>query len=103
MNIQIRQQRRKSLAFRVTANGAIVLVPYNVPPDSQQVKAFVAEALAKMPLEPDEASSLHPNDICQLVETWQERLNVSVRRLQIRTMRKKMGFHFDRRHTDACH
>lgn len=91
MNIQVRQQKRKSFAFRLTPDGATVLVPYTVAPDSHQIEAFVAEALAKLPPESDEAPTLQPDDIYNLVEDWQERLKVSVARLQIRTMRNKWG------------
>lgn len=91
MNIQVRQQKRKSLAFRLTPDGATVLVPYTVAPDSERVQAFIAEAIAKLPPEPDETPPLQPDDIYQLVKSWQQRLNVTVTRLQVRTMKNKWG------------
>ena len=91
MKIQIRHQQRKSLAFKLTPDGAMVLVPKSVDAEGAQVKAFVAEALAKLPPEPDESPTLQLADIYQLVEDWQKRLEVKVARLQIRTMKNKWG------------
>ena len=53
MNIQIRQQKRQSLALRLTPDGATVLIPFAVGRIASQVKSFIAEALAKLPDEPD--------------------------------------------------
>lgn len=91
MNIQVQQQKRKSLAFRLMPDGATVLIPFGVKTESHQVKSFIAEALAKLPNEPDIQPKLQPGDIYQLVENWQRRLKVKVERLQIRTMKNKWG------------
>ncbi len=91
MNIKYRHQKRKSLAFKLTAEGGIVLVPYALDSDSQQVKDFIAEALRRLPNQYDEATVLPPQYIHQLVEDWQDRLKVKVTRLQIRSMKRKWG------------
>jgi hypothetical protein len=90
MNIQIRHQKRKSLAFKLTPAGAVVFVPDGVDPDSQPVQDFIAAALARLPHEPP-PPRLQVDVIAELVERWQKRLGVSVTRLQIRTMRNKWG------------
>lgn len=91
MNIQVQQQQRKSLAFKLTPNGAIVLVPFSVDANSQEVKTFIDKALAKLPNEPMQVSTLQLNDIYRFVEDWQVRLQVKITRLQIRPMRNKWG------------
>ena len=46
--------------------------------DSNQVKIFIDEALAKLPHEPDEPPTLQPDAIHDLVADWQGRLQVKV-------------------------
>ncbi|MEZ4682464.1 MAG: M48 family metallopeptidase [Caldilineaceae bacterium] len=92
MQITVRHQKRKTLAFQLTPNGAIVLAPHGVDPDSDVVQQFVADALAKLPTPPTkENAALTGEQLHQLVAEWSARLAVNVNRIQIRTMRNKWG------------
>ncbi|MCB0060935.1 MAG: M48 family metallopeptidase [Caldilineaceae bacterium] len=93
MQITIRHQTRKTLAFQWTPNGAVVLAPHGVDPDSAVVQQFVADALAKLPPPPstNAGAALTVEEIKQLVAEWSVRLQVNVNRVQIRAMRNKWG------------
>lgn len=92
MKITVRHQTRKTLAFQLTPNGAVVLAPHGVDPDSAMVQQFVADALAKLPSPPaGETEALTVEQVQQLVAEWSARLQVNVRRVQIRAMRNKWG------------
>lgn len=91
MNVQIRHQKRTSLVFRLTADGATVLIPQALAPDSPQVQAFIAEALAKQPAPITLGEPISTDTVRKLVEAWQVRLKVKVTRLQLRAMTHKWG------------
>ena len=91
MKIAVRKQKRKSLAFRLTPDGAEVLMPHNVEADSPQVQHFIMEALARLPDNDEETPPLTRMQVQELVAHWRDRLNVMVTRLQIRTMKTKWG------------
>ena len=46
MNVIVRRQKRKSLAFQVTPKGAVALIPLHLDADSPQVQQFITDALA---------------------------------------------------------
>lgn len=91
MDIYIRKQRRKSLAFRLTPAGSVALIPEYLDADDPVVQAFIRDAFADLtPLEhgapPMAAEAVH-----DLVAEWAERLGVEVTRTQIRRMTTKWG------------
>ena len=91
MNIEIRRRKRKSLAFRLTPDGAVVLVPETLDAASPRVQAFIAEALAKLPHADEAPGDLQPDDLRHLIDAWEQRLRVKAGRLQIRAMKNKWG------------
>jgi len=91
MNITIRHQRRKSLAFQLTQSGAVVLLPQGVNPDSEAVQALIMTALAKLPMPALVTDVVTADQVYELVATWSARLEVSVTRMQIRPMQNKWG------------
>lgn len=91
MNVQVRHQHRKSLAFKLTPKGAVVLLPHGTRQDSTVVQDFIADAIARLPVAEEADGHLDKEDIQHLVDEWQLRLGVKVTRLQIRTMRSKWG------------
>jgi len=91
MEIAIRSQKRKTLAFRLTPEGATVLIPRGLEPDSATVQQFIADALARLPApeattEPQTVSQIHA-----LVGAWAQRIGVQPVRIQVRHMRNKWG------------
>jgi predicted metal-dependent hydrolase len=93
LEVQIRQQLRKSLAMKVTPGGVQVLIPQGLPADSAEVRTFVEEGLRRLtPLKPVPSTErLNKDDVLALVEDWAERLGVQVKRVQLRAMRNKWG------------
>jgi len=89
--ITIRQQKRKSLAFQLNPDGACVLIPHGLDPDSDVVKAFIEKSLAKLPKPSPSSEPLAPREIHALVMQWSQKIGVTVARTQIRTMRNKWG------------
>lgn len=91
MHIEIRKQQRKSLAFKLTPRGAVVLIPEQLEDDSPAVQRFIANALADLPSTAHSALALSPEKVRNMVTEWVNRLNVEVTRTQIRPMRNKWG------------
>jgi predicted metal-dependent hydrolase len=93
LEVQIRQQLRKSLAMKVTPGGVQVLIPQGLPADSAEVRTFVEEGLRRLtPLKPVPSTErLNKDDVLALVEDWAGRLGVEVKRVQLRAMRNKWG------------
>jgi predicted metal-dependent hydrolase len=91
--VEVVQQDRKSMAIRVTPGGIQVLIPEYVDPESAEVRAFVAEGLAKVrtPEPVPEDQRVDADGLRALVDVWTERLGVTVARLQVRGMRTKWG------------
>ena len=89
--VQYRHQQRQSLAMKVTPDGVMVLLPRGLDADSPQVRAFVQAGLQKLPepqlVPPNER--LTPAEVHALVADWSERIGVTVRRVQVRAMRRK--------------
>lgn len=91
MDMQVRQQKRKSLMMKVLPSGVQVLIPDDLDPDSVQVQQFIEEGLSKLakPVSADEG--LSKADILVLVDRWAKHLEVTVTRVQLRSMRNKWG------------
>jgi predicted metal-dependent hydrolase len=88
--VQYRHQQRQSLAMKVTPDGVVVLLPYGLNADSSQVQTFVQAGLQKLQtLEVSETSKVLAKDLKVLVADWSERIGVTVRRVQVRAMRRK--------------
>jgi hypothetical protein len=89
--VQFRHQQRQSLAMKVTPDGVVVLLPSALDADSPQVRTFVQTGLRKLPepqpVPPDER--LTRAEVRALVADWAERIGVTVRRVQVRGMRRK--------------
>jgi predicted metal-dependent hydrolase len=89
--VQYRHQQRQSLAMKITSDGVVVLLPHGLHTDSPWVQAFVQTGLQKLPepqpIPPDER--LTRAEVCALVADWSERIGVTVRRVQVRAMRRK--------------
>jgi predicted metal-dependent hydrolase len=89
--VQYRHQQRQSLAMKVTPDGVVVLLPHGLDADSPQVRTFVQAGLQKLP-EPQPvppSERLTPAEVRALVADWSERIGVTVRRVQVRGMRRK--------------
>ncbi len=91
MDVEIRKQRRKSLAFKLTPSGAVALIPAYLDGESPVVQRFIEDALANLPAAERRARPLDPDAVRALVADWAERLHVTVTRTQIRAMRNKWG------------
>ncbi len=91
MKITIRHQKRKSLALQITPDGAVVLAPHGVQLESAIVQQFIADALAKVPAQSVRGAPVHAEQIYELVREWSVKVEVTVTRVQIRTMRNKWG------------
>jgi hypothetical protein len=89
--VQYRHQQRQSLAMKVTPDGVVVLLPCGLNADSPQVRTFVQTGLQKLP-EPQPVpleECLTRAEVRALVADWSERIGVTVRRVQVRSMRRK--------------
>jgi hypothetical protein len=93
MQVQVHQQKRRSLAMKVLPSGVQVLIPQDLDPNSAQVQQFIEEGLSKLaapePLNENERLTKQP--ILDLVDQWAQRLHVTVTRVQLRAMRNKWG------------
>jgi predicted metal-dependent hydrolase len=91
--VEICPQARKSLVMKVTPDGVQVLIPRELRADSAEVQSFIQEGLSKLGA-PDVVPADGPmsrEDVLALVESWAERLEVHMSRVQVRAMRKKWG------------
>lgn len=91
MNVSIVQQDRKSMAFQVTPAGAVVKIPTSLSPNDAAVRRFIDDALARLPDPLPAGDPLTMSALETLVAHWAERLQVQVKRLQVRSMRSKWG------------
>src|SRR5581483_532737 len=91
MNILIRRQKRKSLAFKLAYDRAEVLIPPTLTGDHPTVQSFITQSLVSISQPRPPSGHVEMGDIHTLVEEWSKRLNVTVRRLQIRPMTSKWG------------
>ena len=89
--ITVIRQRRKSLAFQMTPTGAVVRIPAHLDPGGEEVQRFIADALARLPNPAAGEETLTADQIGELVAQWCARLQVQVKRVQVRAMRSKWG------------
>jgi hypothetical protein len=91
MNVVIRRQNRKSLAFTVSEGRALVLIPRSLTADHPTVQTFIAQSFERLGA-PHLPTEQHERvEINQLIEKWVKRLNVTVHRVQVRPMTRKWG------------
>jgi predicted metal-dependent hydrolase len=94
-NIIVQQQRRKSMAMRVTPAGdVLVLIPRWLRRGDRRVKRFIEQGLVKLSayIPAHRPQPLHtPADIRRLVAEWALRLDVKPGRVQLRPMTRKWG------------
>lgn len=89
-DVRIRHERRKTLAFKSTPRGLVALIPNGLAADSPRVKQFITAGLSKLETSKvSETFEVLPDELRARVEVWAERLDVQVRRVQIRAMRTK--------------
>lgn len=88
VNVTIRRQQRSNLAFRVTPKGPEVLVPRHIDPESETVRRFIDDALARLPTPEPVKQPLTAIQVQAMVTQWYEKLDVSIARVQ---MRNKWG------------
>lgn len=91
MDVRIRKQRRKSLAFKLTPAGPVALIPEHLDASDPVVQAFIRDALAGLPVPEHSAPPMTVEAVHGLVAQWVERLGVEVSRTQIRRMTTKWG------------
>jgi hypothetical protein len=89
--INIKKQKRKSLALVSTADGLVALIPEQLDAESERVRRFVANGLKQIPREPQRVlrDALSRDEMLQIVACWSSRLGVRVGRVQIRAMTRK--------------
>src|ERR1700687_30680 len=91
MNIFIRKQKRSNLALKLTYDRAEVLIPTTLTDDHPTVQNFITQSLLTVSQPDLPAEQTEIAEIYALVHKWAERLNVTVQRLQIRSMKSKWG------------
>ena len=91
MDITYRHHAQMRLILRLTPSGPVVLMPAHLEADSVVVQQFVADALAQLPERETVTESMTVEQVQTLVRHWQERLGVTVSRVQVRKMRNKWG------------
>jgi hypothetical protein len=91
MSVQVivQQQDRRSLAMKVTPDGVLVLLPREVDPAGEQARSFIEAGLARLPDPEPPGKPLNRPTLQALVGAWAERLGATVRRIQVRAMRRK--------------
>ena len=89
--LKIVSQNRRTLAMRVTPAGIQVLIPADLDAESPQVQAFVEASLEKLSGQSLAAppEQLSVTDLHNRVKIWSERIDVPVKRVQVRAMRNK--------------
>jgi hypothetical protein len=88
-DVTIRREARESLALRVTPEGLVALIPREADPAGETVRDFIERGIACLsapepPTAPRTRAHLH-----ELIAMWAVRLDVKVRRVQLREMRTK--------------
>lgn len=91
MNVVIRRQNRKSLAFTLSEGRALVLIPRSLTADHPTVQTFIEKSIERLAA-PHLPTEQHDRaEIDQLIDKWVQRLNVTVHRVQVRPMTRKWG------------
>jgi predicted metal-dependent hydrolase len=91
--VEVRQQKRKTMALKVTPAGLRVLIPSDLDPESDTVRTFISRALDKVspPVAVPDGDGMPRAEILDLVREWADRLQVDVGRIQFQSMRNKWG------------
>ncbi len=88
-DVAIRQQARQSMALRATPEGLVALIPRELDPGSETVQRFIERGIACLPAPDPLSEPMTPAELDDLIAAWAERLDVEVRRVQVREMRTK--------------
>lgn len=91
MHVEVRHQRRKSMALKLTPRGAVALIPEHLDAGDPRVAQFIQDALDTLPTPEYREEVIEPDVIEATVVDWADRLHVEVTRIQIRPMRNKWG------------
>ncbi len=93
--VEIKQQKRKSLAMRVKPDGSIIVsIPHWVKPTHPEVKKFIKQGLAKLETHiPDEQPEpIHDAaTVRRRVRLWARRMDLHPKRITLREMTRKWG------------
>jgi len=65
------------------------MLPREVDPESERAQAFIETGLARLPEPEPPGEPLDRVALRALVDVWAERLGATVRRIQVRAMRRK--------------
>jgi hypothetical protein len=88
-DVTIRQQARQSLALRVTPEGLVALIPRELDAASETVRDFIERGIAYLGAPEPPSAPRTPAELDELIAMWAVRLDVEVRRVQLREMRTK--------------
>jgi predicted metal-dependent hydrolase len=88
-DVTVRRQARQSLALRVTPKGLEALIPPGLDPDDETVRDFIECGLEQLSGPEAPSAPRTPAHLHELIAMWAVRLDVRVRRVQLREMRTK--------------
>lgn len=91
--INVQTQRRNNLVLRISPGTMDVLIPNWLHKDSPQVVKFIQTGVERYGerIPPKSENPITPQQIKKLVAEWAQRINVSPKRVQFRTMYRKWG------------
>jgi predicted metal-dependent hydrolase len=91
--INVQPQRRNNLVLRISPGTMDVLIPNWLHKDSPQVVRFIQTGIERFgeSIPPKAEHPITRQQIMALVETWAERIGVSPKRIQMKTMYRKWG------------
>jgi predicted metal-dependent hydrolase len=96
-DVAIRRQARQSLALRVTPDGLEALIPRELDPDDEIVRRFIECGLDQLSAPEPPTAPRTPAELDELLAMWAVRLDIEVRRVQLRDMRTKWASYSSRR------
>jgi hypothetical protein len=88
-DVVIRRQARHSLALRVTPEGLVALIPRDLDPHDEMVRDFIERGIERLSAPEPPSAPRTPAHLHELIAMWAVRLDVKVRRIQLRDMRTK--------------
>jgi predicted metal-dependent hydrolase len=92
--ITIKRQNRKSLAMRITPEGAVVFIPRWLRDDDPRLQRFIQDSLEKLdayiPQQPPE-ERISLDEIRDMVAEWAPRIGVQPKRITFRNMYTRWG------------
>jgi hypothetical protein len=80
---------RQSLALRVTPDGLVALIPRELDPGDETVQGFIERGIEQLCAPEPPTAPRTPAHLDELIAMWAVRLEVKVRRVQLREMRTK--------------